>query len=280
MKTKFRVENPYIFILMLILGIQLIGYTMYINANGSSIGKTLWFNFNIPDRIASGIDFYLAILFFPFLAIGIIKKNPWPFYLCFLWLGSISVLTWYQGGSFSAPYSIFAHNNRYLLPACIAYWIHSRAPNQKSYENLNFIFTISIAVVFFTHGIEAIEKNPDFIDYTLRFFRKYTPFQMKEKHAVMFLVGVGIQDILLAIAVILKPNKWLFAYMAFWGTWTAVLRTVYSPSYGLAKTLLRAANGGIPLVLCLQYFYCRGFPSPPLKSSFGLLLAKIKGFSK
>ena len=280
MNAKFKVENPYVFILMLTLGIQILGYAMYINANGSAIGKTLWFNFQLPDRLAYGIDFYIALAFFPLLAFGLIKKNPWPFYLCFVWLGTMSALTWYQGGSFSAPYSIFAHNNRYILPACLALWIHAKNPSKTTYEGLSLILTISIAVVFITHGIEAIRKNPVFIDYTLKIFRSYTPFNMKEKHAVLFLIGVGVQDILLAIAVLWKPNKWVLAYMAFWGFWTASLRTVYSPNYGLAKTLLRAANGGVPLVLCLQYFYCKGFPAPPVKSSFELLIAKIKGNSK
>ena len=276
MKEKFKLQNPYIFILMLTLGIQVIGYTMYISANGSAIGKTLWYNFLLSDKLAYGIDFYLAALFFPLITFGLVKKTPWPFYLCFLWLATLSALTWYQGGSFSAPYSIFAHNNRYMLPACLAYWIHSRTPGKKTYDDLSLILTISIAIVFITHGIEALRQNPVFIDYTLKFFRSYSPFHMKEKHAVLFLIGVGIQDILLAIAVLWKPNKWLFAYMAFWGFWTASLRTVYSPNYGPAKTLLRAANGGIPLVLCLQYFYCKGFPTPPLSPAFETLNSKIK----
>lgn len=280
MKLNFKVENPYIFILILTLCIQLIGYTIYIDVNGSAIGKNLWFNLELPDGIAYRIDFYLAILFIPFLALGLFKRSPWPFYLCFLWLFTMSALAWYQGGSFSAPYSVFAHMNRYLLPACLAYWIHAGIPSKKTYDDISIILTIAIAVVFITHGIEAMRKNPAFIDYTLRIFRTYTPLHIKEKHAVFFLLGVGIQDILLGLVILWKPNKWVFAYMAFWGAWTATLRTVYSPNHGLANTLLRAANGGIPLVLCLQYLGCKGFPARPDKATFLQLIEKFKNFIK
>ena len=277
MKQVFKFENNrYILILLLVLFVQIIGYTMYINANGSAIGKTLWLNAKLHDQLAYGIDFYLCVFSIPLLIFGFLKKSAWPFYFCFFWLGVMSFLTWYQGGSFSAPYSLFAHNNRYMLPACLAFWIHSKSPANVTFSGISHILTLSIAMVFITHGIEALNKNPIFIDYTLRFFRNYTPFWLEEKHARLFLVAVGIQDILLALAVLWKPHKWVFVYMAFWGFWTAILRIFYSPDYGLASTVMRAANGGVPLVLFLQFLKIKGFPPAPENSAIKFFTDIIK----
>ena len=277
MKQVFQFENHrFILSLMLILLIQLIGYTMYIDANGSAIGKTLWLNVKLHDQVAYGIDFYLALFSIPMIILGFFKKSPWPFFLCFAWLGMLSTLTWFQGGSFSAPYSVFAHANRYLLPACLAYWAMSKNSSQETINGIYHILSLSMAIVFITHGIEALNKNPMFIDYTLRFFRNYSPFWLEESHATYFLIAVGVQDILLALALMLKPNKWVLAYMAFWGFWTALLRTVYSPDYGLSSTLLRTANGGVPLVLCLQHFGLFGFPKAPQNSFLRILSKKSK----
>lgn len=280
MKQIFKFEHHrYILILLAALIIQIIGYTKYIDGNGSAIGKTLWYDLGIHDQIAYGIDYYLGIMALVLIAYGFMKKVAWPFYFSFVWLTTMTFLTWYQGGSFSAPYSMFAHCNRYLLPAFLAIWIHSRSQtptqSQKTIESLNVLMIIAIAIVFITHGIEALNKNPVFIDYSLRFFRDYTPIWIEEKHAVTLLIAVGIQDILLALAILWKPNKWVLGYMAFWGAWTAALRTLYSPAYGFPSTLIRAANAAIPLVLCLQYFNLVGFPSVPKKSA---LLYFIDGF--
>ena len=273
MKKFFEIEHHrYILILFAALILQIIGYTMYIDGNGSAIGKTLWYNFGFHDQIAYGIDYYLGVISLFLIAYGFMKKVTWPFYFSFIWLTTMTALTWYQGGSFSAPYSMFAHCNRYLLPALIALWIHSRKQSpdqsQKTVESINVLMIIAIAIVFITHGIEALNKNPIFIDYSLRFIRDYTPIWIDEKHAVTLLLAVGVQDILLGIAILWKPNKWVLGYMAFWGAWTAVLRTLYSPAYGFPSTLIRAANAAIPLVLALQYLNLRGFPAVPKKSAF------------
>lgn len=284
-KKVFDFENKgYILVLVGALILQVLGYSMYIGGNGSAVGKTLWHDLGVYDVTAYGIDYYLAVASLILVIFGFIFKSAWAFYFCFIWMTTLTFLTWYQGGSFGAPYSLFAHSNRYLLPACLGYWMYARnkpeISTQESIANMNLVLTIAIAVVFIAHGLEAINKNPVFIDYSLKFVRDYIGIGIKENHAVMLLLLVGIQDILLALAILWKPNKWVLAYMAFWGAWTAALRTLYSPSYGFPSTLIRAANAAVPLVLCLQYFKIKGFPIATDRSVLDGLSRVLKRFKR
>ncbi len=120
-------------------------------------------------------------------------------------------------------------------------------------KRANQLLTWGSAIVFATHGIEALTLDPKFIDYLVVTIDKVTGFRMAQSAAELHLYAIGTIDVILAVLVVLRPSKAVWGYMAFWGISTAVMRSIYfGPVEGWHLTLIRALNGGAPLALLVM----------------------------
>ncbi len=118
-------------------------------------------------------------------------------------------------------------------------------------KKIEWILRVGVAGEFLGHGILAVLKKADWIAWT----QKLAGFDLNT--ATMFIVAVGVLDIILAILVLTKPMKPVLLWMAFWGFWTALVRPlVATPAFGGTSGLdfvERFANWAAPLALYYIY---------------------------
>ncbi|TWU16300.1 hypothetical protein [Allorhodopirellula heiligendammensis] len=111
------------------------------------------------------------------------------------------------------------------------------------------LLMIAASATFAAHGYKAVERYGPFTDLILLSDLQWTHMSMSQTTAETILVVVGVID--LVVALLLIPTRWrsVALYMAVWGIIAAVSRMT---AYGFGawpETLLRAANGGVPLAI-------------------------------
>jgi hypothetical protein len=155
----------------------------------------------------------------------------------------------FLGGRFAANLSVPAQNVRFLLPLALALSTKGERLGRWSPDLLR----ISIAVVFFTHGVEALWHHPTFIDYIVGAGRKLLAIRISESTAILLLNAIGTVDLTIAFLMVTTRNQTIALWMAFWGLVTAASRIVYADAQGLGDFLVRAGNWGVPLALFLLW---------------------------
>ena len=114
--------------------------------------------------------------------------------------------------------------------------------NEKKIE---WILRIGVAGEFLGHGVLAVLGKPDWIKWV----EQLSPLDTSA--ATMFVLAIGVVDILLAVLVLVKPIKPLLLWMAFWGFWTALVRPLVGmPIWDFIE---RFANWAAPLALYYLY---------------------------
>lgn len=115
------------------------------------------------------------------------------------------------------------------------------------------ILRVAASLTFLGHGTEAIGLHPKFIAY-IQHTGGLVGCHVSDETTTMMLRVIGTIDLVLAGAILLRPARRVTAgYMTFWGTITALARTVYAGPAGIPDTLIRAANPGAPLALLLAW---------------------------
>jgi len=105
---------------------------------------------------------------------------------------------------------------------------------------------VAVALTFYAHGVMALHNDPRFIDLLIG-------CGCSQAQAEILLPWIGWVDIAVAVLLLL-PRIWLpvLAWAAAWGLLTAISRP-YSGYHPVMEALLRASNGGLPLLLVLLY---------------------------
>lgn len=111
---------------------------------------------------------------------------------------------------------------------------------------VDMILRIGVFGTFLGHGILALQVNPAWIRFLLM-----AGFTSEQAQIVMPMIGT--LDIVLAIWVLFKPNKYILIWMVFWAFLTALMRPLSGAS--LLQFVERSANWAAPLAL----LYLRGF---------------------
>lgn len=144
-----------------------------------------------------------------------------------------------HGAAFAAPITPFAHAVRYLVPLAL---ILGGSLEIRLVQG-------AVASVFIAHGVEALLEHPSFVAYLTQVPEIVLGFGPDVRTATALLVPIGVIDILLALALLFRPSRFVLGYMAFWGLLTAGMRTVFYGVEGGHETLIRALNGLAPLAL-------------------------------
>ncbi len=214
----------------------------------SPIGNFLLFERNIDQSITDWIDRLSSIilLVFPFLYLATKRKA------FLISLGSvlffIALCTLLRGSKRNYEIALFTQMARYIFPFALMLYF-SKSERGESW-GLS-LFRLSLGSTFIFHGYEAYIGEPQFVDYTLYFFKTL----MQEKDALLFLKVIGVIDIILGVLCFRIKNPWVFFYMAFWGLFTAFLRPYYHGlELGLLPMLLRAPHWGVPLLLAFKFY--------------------------
>ena len=113
------------------------------------------------------------------------------------------------------------------------------------------LLTLATAATFTIHGVKAIQLHGPFTDLILLSNLRWTNWDLSQSLAERILLTIGWVDCLVAACLLLARSRPILLYMMFWGFITAASRTTAFGLPAWPETLLRAANGGLPLVLLL-----------------------------
>jgi len=123
-----------------------------------------------------------------------------------------------------------------------------------SLEPVTQIFRGAAAIVFFAHGLEALQHNPVFIDLILNTDGRLLHLNLSQAAAEKCLTAIGIVDVTLAVACLCRRWPGVLVWMAIWGGLTAVSRiTANGWGPGLHEFLTRAPHFGVPLAVALGW---------------------------
>jgi hypothetical protein len=156
----------------------------------------------------------------------------------------LSVLESRLGGAPFASLALPAHATRIAAPLVLATW---SLPGAR-----RWILRGAVAITFAIHGLEALWLHPGFVDFLLIADLRLVGAGLDQHTAEILLRAIGIVDLVVA-ALLLTGRDWrpVLGWLAFWGFVTAGSRMVQGGEGALHHTLIRAANGGLALVLLL-----------------------------
>lgn len=170
-------------------------------------------------------------------------------------MGVVAVVSGYQAVPHVAL-EISAHATRWGLPLVllIVFTARARGPHHDwGSRRVEALMRACVAGTFAAHGIEALTVHPTFVGLLAGTAQRLFGANLVLGGARATLRVIGTVDIVVALAVLVVPRRFeaLLWYMAFWGFATAASRTMAMGWVGLGPTLLRVANGAMPLGLLL-----------------------------
>ena len=79
--------------------------------------------------------------------------------------------------------------------------------------------------------------------------------RLSQASAEQLLTVIGLQDFILAALLLLRRWRWIAGWMAIWGLATALSRVTSMGVDSWHQSVLRLANGGVPLTLFLAWHH-------------------------
>ncbi len=111
---------------------------------------------------------------------------------------------------------------------------------QVTLNLIEYILRLAVFLTFFGHGMVAIQGNLHWVGYL-----EFVGFSFELSK--ILLTGIGILDILVALIVLCKPNKYIVLWAVFWAFSVALIRPISGES--IWAFIERGANWTAPLVL-------------------------------
>ncbi len=114
-----------------------------------------------------------------------------------------------------------------------------------------WLLKLAVAVVFITHGYEAIMHHPQFIDLVIGTGTRMFDVWLDESKVTRLLTLIGTVDIIVGVALLFRWSPTLLGWAAFWGLLTALSRMTAYGWGAYPDVLLRSTHFGVPLALLL-----------------------------
>lgn len=257
--------------LRVVVAVQCLGAAGRVLSMGaeSTIARFLMFNQGWTEARALQVDQYGAYALIA-CAILTLLRPCWPVLLpVTAWFAATSAMAVIRDEGAVPVLEPFEHAARYGAPLALLlldFW----PPTLKSHLGRTalcmWILRLAAAATFAGHGIVALLHGMEgghFVDLLTAFCEKVLGRQISEGDARWALAVIGGIDLGLAVNVVVSRSKPVVLYMAFWGFATASTRIVLMGLEAWPEVLIRAANGGIPLVLLL--YWTLSIRQPPIE---------------
>lgn len=111
----------------------------------------------------------------------------------------------------------------------------------------------AVAVVFLTHGFEALRHHPAFVDLVIGTGTRMFDVWFEESVVTQVLGVIGIVDLFVAIGLLASPNRLVLGWAGCWGLVTALSRITAYGWGAYPELLMRATHFLVPLALILVY---------------------------
>lgn len=267
--------------LRVVLAVQCVGmaarYLFVPFEQESDFFSTLVFDWEWPETLAQRYEDVgmwammvcgLALLVFPlverilrYASSGPVPTLParlWqPLPLLFItcWMLTIALFSMWRGGPY-AEWVLGEWAARFAVPltmlALLPTRAHPRIPERRMTDWMG-ILRFATAMTFIVHGWKALEHYPPFMDLVFGTFQRANLPEPQQVDVQAALTVIGVLDLLVAALIVMTRWPGVAFYMATWGFITAASRVTSAGWNAYAEMLLRAANGGVPLVLFLYW---------------------------
>ncbi|TWU22254.1 hypothetical protein Pla52o_33100 [Novipirellula galeiformis] len=258
--------------LLLVLVLQCVGvagrYYWSPNEMESDVYGLLYFDWSWSEEVAQRIDdvgtlgccvaaFFVALTARLSLCPGEAKSGallPWVSRFVFraslawilLWMFLLALIFMIRGDAFS-ELALGEHAVRYGLPMALLVF---------SIPRIRFIglwvLRFAVAATFMVHGYKAIQFYGPFTDLILLSDAKWLGSSVDQSAAERGLLVIGVIDVVAGVLLLVTRWRAIAVYMACWGVVTALSRMTAFGFNAWPESLIRVANGGVPLALVLS----------------------------
>ncbi|CAN5310178.1 hypothetical protein BH23VER1_BH23VER1_26050 [soil metagenome] len=224
-----------------------------LRGDGTSINAFLFLSLGLTHEDAASIERIAAGAVMLASACALL----WPRWALLLpvaaYLLAESVAGWHLGGYPFSEWTPAARAPAYLAPVALA--ILATVPTQPARiaglwrAIASWTLRLAMAAVFVAHGLEALQAHPRFIDLILSSSLNLTGIRLTESLATTALQVIGVVDICVAVALLIKPWRAVLAWIAFWAALVAMSRMTAHGWGAYPEFLLRSTYILIPLAL-------------------------------
>lgn len=153
------------------------------------------------------------------------------------------------GGFAFSELSPAAHALRILTPvALVSAWWHGHGGGAAARHLTDALLRIGLATVFVAHGYEAWAQHPEFADYLLA-TAGFVTLDLSDGTIAAALRAIAVADVVVAIAVLVRPAPPILIWMALWGLVTALARPVAYGWEWYPEVMVRAPHFLAPIAL-------------------------------
>ena len=172
------------------------------------------------------------------------------------WILGIALARWDNPGAAADHLAPISHAVRIGSLLALALLAGRRDPERPPLGvAAGWVLLLGTSLTFVGHGIEALRHSGPFVDLMIGTVRRWTDLRLTQATAEDLLTVIGLQDLLLAGLLLLRRWRWIAGWMAFWGIVTALSRVTAMGMDSWYETVLRLANGGVPLTLFFAWQY-------------------------
>ena len=164
-----------------------------------------------------------------------------------------------NGGQKFSELAPFAHATRWLGAMALSIWLWQRnKQTEGSKENhgasglVISCLVLATACTFITHGVEALQLHPGFVDLILGSLNRFS-LSITEATCYKILFVIGVMDIALGGFIFFSRNTKLLMLMALWGGVAALSRTLAHGAEFWMESLIRTSQCYLPLALAILW---------------------------
>lgn len=219
----------------------------------TNFGTYMFMVLEIDHAKATSIETLTVSIFLFLSVVNIFFTRFFTLFPVFLYIFFEAWAGYYQGGYLFSELTFGAQALRYLTPVSVlvlAAWPFTKIlSDTKRAIVTSWILRIGIAVVFITHGVECLLKSPQFIDLIIGSGNNLLGIRASEATALQIMQVIGIVDILVAIVILINPNKPILLWALFWCLITALSRMTALGIGAYTEVLMRASHIFAPIVV-------------------------------
>ncbi len=233
-------------------------------ARQTHLGNFLFMVLEYPHGTAVTIEKYLVSVFLGLALVQLVRPSlfvllPIAGYVLFeAWAGA------YQGGYRYSELTVWAQTLRWITPLALAVlvaWPLSVWWEEALRARLaSWVLRVGVATVFVVHGLECLWGYGAFADLIMASARGVLDIRIREAQALQIMQVIGVVDLLVAAAILIRPWRPVLLWAAFWGGITAVSRMTALGFGAWIEVALRASHVAAPLAILL-------LTAPPLQST-------------
>lgn len=148
------------------------------------------------------------------------------------------------------------HAVRYVAPLALAVCGGVGAASCSSSNRTRvavMMLAVAASLTFAAHGYKASKCYAPFTDLILLSEMQWIDAGTTQATAEKMLVVIGVVDIFAAAALLAFRSRVAALYMVVWGLVTATSRMTALGMEAWPETLIRIANGGVPLVIWIHW---------------------------